>query len=64
MNPMGKYITENITTPENVSYLVDNKKCLCQHGRLHPLTARKRKLISEKMYRDIEKSSKKTHMNT
>ena len=29
-------------------------KNLCQHNKLHPLTARREKLISETMYRDIE----------
>ena len=55
MNPMGKHITERNTTSENVTYLVDNKKCLCQHEKLYPLTDRRGKWISETMYRDIEK---------
>ena len=42
------------TTSANMTYLVDNKKYLCQHKKLHPLTARRGKLISEKMYRYIE----------
>ena len=48
MNSMETNITERNTTSENVSYLVDSKKCLYQHGKLHPLTARKLKRISEK----------------
>ena len=35
-------------------YLVDNKAFMCQHNKLHPLTARRGKCISETIYRDIE----------
>ena len=45
MNPMGKYITEKNTSPDNVPYLVDNKKCMCQHRKLHSLTSRKGECI-------------------
>ena len=55
MNPMKKNITKRNTTSENITYLVDNKKFLCQHEKLHPLTAKRGKLISEIIYRDIEK---------
>ena len=51
-------------TSDNVSYLVDNKKCLCQHGKLHPLIAIMGKCISETMYRYVEKSFNKTHIDT
>ena len=51
----GKKRLERNTTSENITYLVDNKKNLCQHNKFHPLTARRGKWISEKMYRDIEK---------
>ena len=43
------------TTSENMTYLIDNKHFLCQHKNLHPLTDRRGKLISETMYRYIEK---------
>ena len=36
------------------STLVDNKKCLCQHGKLYPLKSRKGTFTSETMYIDIE----------
>ena len=39
-----------------MKYLVDNKKYLWQHNKLHPLTAIRRKCISETMYGDIEKN--------
>ena len=40
---------------ENMTYLIDNNKNMCQHNKFHPLTARKGKCISETMYGDIEK---------
>ena len=43
------------TISENMTYLVDNKAIMCQHNKLHPLTARRGKWIPETMYRDIEK---------
>ena len=39
---------------DNMTYLIDNKKFLCQHKKLHPLTARRGKWISQKLYRYIE----------
>ena len=38
-----------------MTYLIDSKTFLCQHNKLHLLTARKVKWISETMYRDAEK---------
>ena len=40
-------------TSENTTYLIDNKKFLCQHNKFYPLTARRGKWISEKLYREI-----------
>ena len=40
INPMEKQIIERNTTSDNVSFLIDNKKCLCQHEKLHSLTPR------------------------
>ena len=37
-----------------MTYLIYNKEILCQHNKLHPLTARKVKWISETIYREIE----------
>ena len=50
MNPMEKNIMERNTTSDNVSFLIDNKNCLCQPEKMHPLTARNRGWISERMY--------------
>ena len=40
-------------TSENMTYLIDNKKLLCQHKKLHPLTSRTGKWISETFQREI-----------
>ena len=39
MNCMEKQITRMYSTSENITYLVDDKTNLCQHNKLHPLTA-------------------------
>ena len=53
MNPMGKLKNNMNKTSENMTYLIDNKKFLCQHNKLHPLTARRGNWISETLYREI-----------
>ena len=53
MNPMEKLKNTMNKTSGNMTYLIDNKKNLCQHNKLHPLTARKVKWISEILYREI-----------
>ena len=55
---------ERNTTSDNISYLIDDKKCLCQHEKLHPLTAIKVKCISEIMYIDLEGITQNTHLET
>ena len=50
-----KQTTKSNTTSENITYLVDDKTFMCQNKKLHSLTARKGKWISEKKYRDIKK---------
>ena len=50
-------------TSENTTYLIDNKKNRCQHNKLHPLTARRGKWISEVLYRDSENIIKIIHVN-
>ena len=53
MNPMEKLKNTMNKTSENMTYLIGNKKFLCQHNKLHPLTARRGKWISETFYREI-----------
>ena len=62
MNPIEKY-KKMSKTSENTTYLIDNKTIMCQHKKLHPLTSRRGKWISETMYRDIEKIIKIIHGN-
>ena len=62
MNHMENHIIESNTTSDNISFLVDNKNCLCQPEKLHPITARKGESISEKMYKYLGKSFNKTHL--
>ena len=38
---------------ENMTYIIDNKKFLCQHKKLQPLTAIKGNGIPETLYREI-----------
>ena len=38
-------------TSDNMAYLIDDKKFLCQHKKLDPLTARRGKWIPETLYR-------------
>ena len=60
MNPMGNNITKMNTTSENMTNLVD-KTIMCQDNKLHPIAARRGKLISETKYRDIGKSFSMIH---
>ena len=53
MNPMEKLKNTMNKTSENMTYLIDNKQFLCQHKKLHPLTSRRGKWISETLYREI-----------
>ena len=43
MNPLEKLNRERSPTSDNVSYMVDNKKCMCPHGKLHTSTAGEKK---------------------
>ena len=58
----GKTDHKRNITSENITYLVDNKN-LCQHTKFHLLTARRRKCISETMYRYTEEPFNTTHIN-
>ena len=40
----GKTFKKMNKTSENMTYLIYNKTFLCQHNKLHPLTARRGKL--------------------
>ena len=53
MNPMEKLKNTMNKTSENMTYLIDNKKFPCQNNKLHLLTSRRVKWISETLYRQI-----------
>ena len=59
----GKKLKKMNKTSENMTYLIDNRKFLCQHKKLHPLTVRREKWISENLYREIATIIKKIHQN-
>ena len=63
MNPMEKLKNTMNKTSDNMTYLIDNKKILCQHNKLHPLTARRGKWISETLYIEIATIKKMIHQN-
>ena len=46
-----------------MTYLIDNKKILCQHKKLHPLTDRRGKWTPETLYREIASIVKKDSPN-
>ena len=48
MITMEKHTTKRNTTSENITYLVDTKKVMWQHEKLHPLKTRRGKCIPEK----------------
>ena len=37
MNPMEKLKNNMNKTSENMTYIIDNKRFLCKHNKLHPL---------------------------
>ena len=61
LNPMAKLKNKMNKTTENMTYLINNKKFLCQHNKLHPLTSIRRKWISETLYREIASIEKMIH---
>ena len=64
VNPMEKQIAKMNTASKNITYIVDKNNFICQHDKLHTLTDRIGKWISEVMYRDIGKLVRMTHRNT
>ena len=54
INTLEKLNIERNPTSENLSCLVDNKKLMYPHGKLHTLTDRKEKYISTTMYQYLE----------
>ena len=59
MNPYEHFISEEIRIKKKSEYLIDNKQNLCEHGFLHPMTARKGKYIPHNVYTSMEDTLKK-----
>ena len=45
MNPYGHLHSEKSRLENKSQFLINNKQNLCEHGSLHPMTARKGKYI-------------------
>ena len=58
MNSMEKLKNTMNKSSDNMTYLIDNKKILCQHKKLEPLTDRRGKWIPETLYREIASIAK------
>ena len=43
MNPYDHLESEKTIIDKKRQFFIDNKKCLCEHGGLHPMIARKGK---------------------
>ena len=54
MNPYEHLISEQLRTKKKSQCLMDNKQHLCEHGFLHPMTARKGKYIPENVYTSMK----------
>ena len=50
MNPYEHLLSEQSRIENKSQFLVDNKQHLCEHGGLHPMTARKGKYIPDNVY--------------
>ena len=62
MNPMGKHIIERNTTSDNVSYLVDNEKCMCQYKKFTHEQLERGNIFQKKIIEILEASFNKTHI--
>ena len=57
--PIWTFTLKRVKNQEKSQYLIDNKRHLCEHGLLHPMTARKGKYISHNVYTSMEDTLKK-----
>ena len=54
MNPYEYLLSEQSRTKKKSLFLIDNKQHLCEHGGLHPMTARKGKYIPDNVYTSMK----------
>ena len=59
MNSYEHFISEELRIKKKSQYLIDNRRHLCEHGFLHPMTARKGKYIPDNLYTSMEDIFKK-----
>ena len=54
MNPYEHLLSEQLRTKKKSQFLINNKKHLCEHGFLHPMTAQKGKYIPDNVYTSMK----------
>ena len=54
MNPYEHLLSEQLRTKKKSQFLIDNKRHLCEHGFLHPMTAQKGKYIPDNVYTSMK----------
>ena len=59
MNIMDHLESEQRRIYENIQFLIDNKKCLCDHGFLHTMKERKGKYTPENLYNHMKEIFRK-----
>ena len=59
MNPYEHLLSEKSRIENKSQLLIDNKKHLCEHGGLHPMTERKGKYIPVNVYTSMKDTFKK-----
>ena len=58
MNPYKHLLSKELRIKKKSQYLIDNKRNLCEHGLLHPMTARKGKYIPHNVHTSMEDTFK------
>ena len=59
MNPYEHLFSEKSRIENKSQFLIENKQNLCEHGGLHPMTARKSKYIPVNVYNSMKDTFKK-----
>ena len=54
MSPYEHLLSEKLRTRKKSQFLINNKQHLCEHGFLHPMTARKGKYIPYNVYTSMK----------
>ena len=56
MNPYDYLESEKSRIEKCIHFLIDNKQCLCEHGGLHTMIARKRKYTPGNVYNHVKET--------